>query len=79
MAREYKYYIHLCYNGKRFDCIDRYTVNEKQYVRWEDLFGEFDCFDERIGYKAAHLFLDCGDCDDPIDVTYLHDISDLVF
>lgn len=75
MAR--KYYIHLCYNGNRYECEDRYTVNRRQYVNWEEEFG-YDCFDELEAKTASHLFLDAGDNDYPIEVTYLHDISSLV-
>ena len=72
-----KYFIHLCYNGDRLECIDRYQVTRKQYLNWEWLFG-MDCFDELETKKADHLFLDAGDCDDPVEITYLHDMRAIV-
>lgn len=66
-------FIHLCYNGNKFWCVDRYQVTKDQYVRWDDMF-ELDCFDEVNDTKGSHLFLDIGDCDDPVEITYLHDI-----
>lgn len=71
---EHKYFIHLCFNGNKYECEARYQVNKHDYVCWEDDFM-LDCFDELETKQASHLFLDYGDCDDPIEVTYLYDYS----
>lgn len=69
------YYIHLCFNGKKTECDVRYKVSKYEYEHFEE-FYVLDCFDE-INNKAGdnHLFLDCGDNDDPVDRTWLYDYT----
>lgn len=70
-----EYYIHTCFNGNKHVCSDIYKVSRSDYVNWEYYFS-CDCFDEVEDKKESHLYLDEGDCDDPIDViTYYHDLT----
>ncbi len=74
MATKEKYFIHYCYNGDKYECESRYQVGKRAYMRWADDYG-FDCFDEVNENGENHLFIDFGDCDYPVDVTYLYNCT----